>query len=175
MMKMFSKKKANIKARRIWLVFALLLTANYGSDAANGLYPFSNYIIFVVLCWVPFSIGDILLRLKGKSTDLYKYDLVIGYGIFLYLCILHNSFTNCIYLCASCHKPSGSLQNRSFMIRCGIANTLVIIGSALYRGVVLGCNSAADIKNYQLQVSCIVLCYICYVLSIRHLNESDGL
>lgn len=39
------KEKANIKARRIWLVFALLLTANYGSDAANGLYPFSNYII----------------------------------------------------------------------------------------------------------------------------------
>ncbi len=36
------KEKANIKARRIWLVFALLLTANYGSDAANGLYPFSN-------------------------------------------------------------------------------------------------------------------------------------
>lgn len=33
------KEKANIKARRIWLVFALLLTANYGSDAANGLYP----------------------------------------------------------------------------------------------------------------------------------------
>ena len=95
------KEKANIKARRIWLVFALLLTANYGSDAANGLYPFSNYIIFVVLCWVPFFIGDILLRLKGKSTDLYKYDLVIGYGIF---------YTNCIYLCASCHKPSGSLQ-----------------------------------------------------------------
>ena len=60
------------------------------------------------------------------------------------------------------------------MIRCGIANTLVIIGSALYRGVVLGCNATADIKNYQLQVSCIVLCYICYVLSIRHLNESDG-
>ena len=77
------KEKANIKARRIWLVFALLLTANYGSDAANGLYPFSNYIIFVVLCWVPFFIGDILLRLKGKSTDLYKYDLVIGYGIFI--------------------------------------------------------------------------------------------
>ena len=62
------KEKANIKARRIWLVFALLLTANYGSDAANGLYPFSNYIIFVVLCWIPFFIGDILLRLKGKST-----------------------------------------------------------------------------------------------------------
>ena len=168
------KEKANIKARRIWLVFALLLTANYGSDAANGLYPFSNYIIFVVLCWVPFFIGDILLRLKGKSTDLYKYDLVIGYGIFY-------TFVSCTTaspIAFTYVLPVTSLlvlyKNRSFMIRCGIANTLVIIGSALYRGVVLGCNSAADIKNYQLQVSCIVLCYICYVLSIRHLNESDG-
>ena len=32
------KAKANIKARRIWLVFSLLLTANYGTDAANGIY-----------------------------------------------------------------------------------------------------------------------------------------
>lgn len=104
------KEKANIKARRIWLVFALLLTANYGSDTANGLYPVSNYIIFVVLCWVPFFIGDILLRLKGKSTDLYKYDPCYRIRYLLYLCILHNGFTDCIYLCASCHKPSGSLQ-----------------------------------------------------------------
>lgn len=29
-------------------------------------------------------------------------------------------------------------------------------------------------KNYQLQVACIILCYICYVMSIKHLNESDG-
>ena len=43
------KEKANIKARRIWLVFALLLTANYGSDAANGLYPFSNYFCSTML------------------------------------------------------------------------------------------------------------------------------
>ena len=37
------KAKANIKARRIWLVFSLLLTANYGTDAANGIYPKSSY------------------------------------------------------------------------------------------------------------------------------------
>ena len=76
------KAKANIKARRIWLVFALLLTANYGSDVSSGLYPVNNYIIFVILCWIPFFIGEILLRIKGKDTDIYKYNLVIGYGIF---------------------------------------------------------------------------------------------
>lgn len=31
------KEKANRKARKIWLIFALLLSANYGSDVANGL------------------------------------------------------------------------------------------------------------------------------------------
>ena len=59
------------------------------------------------------------------------------------------------------------------MINCGIANALIIVGAAVYR-YMLGFNSASDMKNYQLQLSCIILCYICYVMSIRHLNESDG-
>lgn len=29
------KAKANIKARRLWLVFAILLTANYGTDTVK--------------------------------------------------------------------------------------------------------------------------------------------
>ena len=78
----FSKDKANIKARRIWLVFSLLLTANYGTDAANGIYPKSSYIIFVALCWIPFFIGELFFRIKGKATDAYRLCLVIGYGIF---------------------------------------------------------------------------------------------
>ena len=60
------------------------------------------------------------------------------------------------------------------MIHCGIANVLSVLISAVYRGVFLGCNSASDMKNYQLQVACLILCYIGYVMSIRHLNESDG-
>lgn len=40
------KAKANIKARRIWLVFALLLSANYGTDVSQGGYPSTNFIIF---------------------------------------------------------------------------------------------------------------------------------
>ena len=42
------KAKANIKARRIWLVFSLLLTANYGADMSNGLYPSSS--ISILFC-----------------------------------------------------------------------------------------------------------------------------
>ena len=168
------KAKANIKARRIWLVFALLLTANYGSDAAGGLYPANYYLIFVLLCWIPFFAGEVLLKVKGKATDIYRRDIVIGYGIFytFVLCTTESPIAFTYIL------PVTSLlvlyKDRKFMIHCGIANTLCIIGCAIYRGLILGFNSATDMKNYQLQVSCIVLCYICYVMSIKHLNESDG-
>ena len=76
------KEKANRKARRIWFVFAILLSANYGSDVSKGLNTASYYFVFLALCWIPIIAGEILLRKKGWETDLYKYDLVVGYGIF---------------------------------------------------------------------------------------------
>lgn len=72
------KEKANRKARRIWLIFALLLTANYGSDTASGLNSPTYYLVFVLLCWLPFFAGRARSADKGWATDLYKYDLVIG-------------------------------------------------------------------------------------------------
>ena len=36
------------------------------------------------------------------------------------------------------------------MVGCGIGNSLIIIGSAIYHVAVLGYNSASDMKNYQL-------------------------
>ena len=167
------KEKANRKARKIWIVFAILLSANYGSDASGGLYPTTSYLIFLALCWLPLIFGEVLLRVKGWATELYRYDLVIGYGIFytFVICTTESPIAFTYIL------PVTSLlvlyKNRKFMINCGIVNSLIIVGAAVYR-YMLGFNSASDMKNYQLQLSCIILCYICYVMSIRHLNESDG-
>lgn len=167
------KEKANRKAHKIWIVFAVLLSANYGSDASGGLYPTTSYLIFLALCWLPLIFGEVLLRVKGWATELYRYDLVIGYGIFYTFVIC----TTASPIAFTYILPVTSLlvlyKNRKFMINCGIVNSLIIVGAAVYR-YMLGFNSASDMKNYQLQLSCIILCYICYVMSIRHLNESDG-
>ena len=167
------KEKANRKARKIWIVFAVLLSANYGSDASGGLYPTTSYLIFLALCWLPLIFGEVLLRVKGWATELYRYDLVIGYGIFYTFVIC----TTASPIAFTYILPVTSLlvlyKNRKFMINCGIVNSLIIVGAAVYR-YMLGFNSASDMKNYQLQLSCIILCYICYVMSIKHLNESDG-
>lgn len=168
------KAKANIKARRIWLVFALLLSANYGSDVSQGGYPSTNYIIFLILCWVPFFAGDLLLRIRGKADDRYRYALVIGYGIFYtFLICTTDSPIAFTYI-----LPVVSLlvlyKDRKFMVGCAIANIASVIISVIYHLVVLGQNTATDQKNYQLQIACLLLCYIGYIMSIRHLIESDG-
>ncbi len=167
------KEKANRRARRIWLVFAILLSANYGADVANHLRGTTYYLIFLSLCWLPIIIGEILLRVKGFATDLYKFNLVIGYGIFytFVVCTTESPIAFTYVL------PVTSLlvlyKNKKFMIGCGIANSLIIVGSAAYR-IMLGYQSAANMKDYQLELACIILCYVCYVMSIKHLNESDG-
>ncbi len=168
------KAKANIKARRIWLVFALLLTANYGTDVSRGGYPSTNFIIFLILCWVPFFAGDLLLRVKGHADDRYRYTLVIGYGIFYtFLICTTNSPIAFTYI-----LPVVSLlvlyKDQKFMVGCAIANIASVLVSIVYHLTVLGQNSAADQKNYQLQIACLILCYVGYIMSVRHLIESDG-
>ncbi len=167
------KEKANRRARRIWIIFAALLSANYGADVANHLRGTTYYIIFLALCWLPVITGEILLRVKGFDTDQYKFNLVIGYGIFytFVLCTTESPIAFTYIL------PVTSLlvlyKSIRFMVSCGIANSLIIVGGAAYR-ISQGFNSASDMKNYQLELACIILCYICYVMSIRHLIESDG-
>ena len=168
------KAKANIKARRIWLVFALLLSANYGTDVSQGGYPSTNFIIFLILCWVPFFAGDLLLRIRGKADDRYRYALVVGYGIFYtFLICTTDSPIAFTYI-----LPVVSLlvlyKDQKFMVGCAIANIASVIVSVFYHLVVLGQNTATDQKNYQLQVACLLLCYIGYIMSNRHLIESDG-
>lgn len=116
---------------------------------------------------------EILLRVKGFDTDQYKFNLVIGYGIFytFVVCTTESPIAFTYIL------PVTSLlvlyKSIKFMVSCGIANSLIIAGSAAYH-ISRGFNSASDMKNYQLELACIILCYVCYVMSIKHLIESDG-
>lgn len=167
------KAKANKKARNVWLIFALLLTANYGSDTANGFHTGSYYLTFLLLCWLPFFAGQILLKVKGMATDWYKFEIAIGYGIFYTFVIC----TSSSHIAFTYILPVTSLfvlyKDRTFMIFYGIANSIIVIANAVLK-YMNGVNSATDMKEFQLQLSCIILCYFCYVMSIKHLNQSDG-
>gem|GEM_PF-477767 len=118
--------------------------------------------------------GDILLKKKGKDNDRYRLAFVIVYGIFyVFLLCTTTSPIAFTYI-----LPIISLivifKDEKFMIYCAVANMLSLIASIAFHILVLGQNTAVDHKNYQLQIACLLLCYIGYIMSVRHLTESDA-
>lgn len=168
------KARANIKTRNVWFLLNLLLTAQYCSNVTKGTYD-SKYIVpFLLLCWVPYVSGSIYLKIKGKNAPFYKFAITIGYGIFYgFIVCTSQTMLSFAYI-----FPVASMfilfKDRKFMIRCGVFNCIMLILASIYRFAILGMNTTADVDNYMLQISCIILSYVCYVMSINHLNLSDG-
>lgn len=168
------KIMANRKAMQVWLILSIILTFAYALDTAKGLHTVPYYIIFLILCWLPFGAGLIVLKVKGMGTPDYKKAIFYGYNIF-YTFVICTSSTKLSFVYI---LPLTSMlilfKNRNYMIRCGIISTVAVTISSFIHYYVYGINSMTDVQDYMLQISCIVLCYSCYVLSINHLNLSDG-
>lgn len=167
------KARANTKAGNIWLILNILLTMQYLSNMTKGTYDQKFIIPFLIIGWVPYIIGVIYTKIKGKSADGYKHILGVGYGLFYgYIVCTSTSLLTFAYI-----FPVASMtilfKDRKFIVSCGIGNVAIVILSTIIK-FMSGMNALADIDNYSLQISCIILCYVCYVLSINHLNLSDG-
>lgn len=166
-------RSANRKAMVIWMTLGIVLSAAYIIEVLKGLRTISYYISFVSVCWIPFFIGLFVLKIKGPATTVYKDVIAVGYGVFyLYVMMTTTSVLSVMFI-----LPLTSMlilfKNRNFMIRCGIANMLVIVAS-IVKNLMAGANSPSDISNYEIQVAAVVLCYVGYILSINHLCQSDG-
>ncbi len=168
------KVSANRKAKNIWMVLSIILTANYGADVSSGLLTPTYYGIFLAMCWIPFFIGFLILKIKGRATPWYKYAVAIGYGIFYaFIVCTSTSPLDFMYI-----FPVASMlvlyKDRNYMILSCVISCISSLASSLVHYYIDGMTAAAQVKEYQLQFSCILLCYICYVFSINHLNKSDG-
>lgn len=167
------KMKANKKARNVWMALSLILSLSYTSDTAKGLHTLSYYAMFMAICWIPFLFGVVVLRLQGAATQYYKFIVAIGYGAFYaFVVCTSESVLSFMYI-----FPLTSMlvlfKDRTYMGWCGIGTLIISIVSSVHK-YMTGMNSASNVNDYTLQASCVILCYICYVVSIDHLNESDG-
>lgn len=82
------KVKANRKARNVWFTLSIILTVSYGSDTSEGIRTGEYYIAFLLMCWIPYLVGLVVLKLKGMAASVYRYVVAVGYGIFiLLLCV----------------------------------------------------------------------------------------
>ncbi len=167
------QKSANQKALVIWMLLNIILSVSYAIEIVKGLRTVGYYIIFMLVCWIPFAVGLILLKIKGRAAQYYKDVVVIGYGI-LYVFVL---FTTHSILAFVYILPLTSMlilfKNRNFMLRCGVATMIGIVASII-KNFLSGMSGAADITAYEIQVASVFMCYVGYVLSINHLNFTDG-
>lgn len=167
------QKSANQKALVIWMLLNIILSVSYAIEIVKGLRTTGYYITFMLVCWIPFIVGLILLKIRGRAAQYYKDVVVIGYGI-LYVFVLFTTHSTLAFVYI---LPLTSMlilfKNRNFMLRCGVATMIGIVASII-KNFLSGMSGAADITAYEIQVASVFMCYVGYVLSINHLNFTDG-
>lgn len=167
------KKSANQKALAIWLLLNVILSVSYAIEIVKGLRTVGYYTVFMLIAWIPFVAGTVILKRKGRSTDIYKDVVAVGYGI-LYAFVL---FTTQSVLAFVYILPMTSMlilyKNRNYMLRYGIY-TMVVVIAAMIKNMILGMRTASDITSYEIQIASVFMCYVGYILSINHLNFTDG-
>lgn len=169
----YFKAKSNAKARTVWLILIAIMTLSYGSETSQGLHSAKYYTTFLLMAWVPFFIGILVLKINGKASSVYKEIVAVGYGAFYTYVILTTDSAIAFGYILPLTSMLILFKDRKYMIRCGIANELIVIVHLILHNV-YGINPNIAQNDYYLQISTILLCYICYVVSIDHLNESDG-
>ena len=138
------KEKANLKAMKVWLALIAIMTLSYGSDLSKGIYTATQYVVFLVMAWVPFAIGLLTLKLKGRATPYYKDVLALGYGFFYaYVVCITDSATAYAYilpltsmlipvsythLVGSVYDPPGRILRQIYRARTGCVPLPVFCG-----------------------------------------------
>ncbi|MCI6813514.1 MAG: methyl-accepting chemotaxis protein [Lachnospiraceae bacterium] len=163
---------ANKRGRIIWLIFSVILTISYAIEVLKGARGVGYYIVFLLMCWIPFFVGAAVLKIKGKNTPLYKHTIAVGFGAF-YVFILLTTTSQLAF--AFIFPVSAMLimfKDQGLLLRCGVGNLLGLI-AAIIKNYSSGMNAPADITAYEIQVFSLILAYVCYFLSVRHLIQVE--
>lgn len=165
--------KANEKARGIWMLLGIVLAAAYALELVRGQREISYYIQFMLMCWIPFIVGATVMKVKGNDTPVFKYVAAIGYGVFYMFVIMTTTSPLAFVYVLPMMSMLVLYKNRTFILQCGIVQLILLIINIIFR-VMGGANEGGDISNYMIQVAGIILCVVGYVVSINHLNATDG-
>lgn len=169
----YFKAEANKKALLIWVLIGAVLTAAYLVEWRKGGRTTEYTIVFSCICWLPIIATFLLLRIRGWGFVHCKHMIAIGYFTF-YFFVLFTAFDHITFAYIF---PVVSMlmlyKDRGLMIRCGIANALVV-SAALIKELQTTGLTPEDIVSYEIQFGCILLAYVGYTWAINHLAKSDG-
>jgi len=167
------KISANKKAMYMWLLTAVILSAAYTIELIKGDRTPAYYTAFMLICWIPFILGVVFLKIKGMDTTWYKETITVGYGIFYGFTVV-TSDTNLTF--AYIFPVICMLmlyKDKALFKRVSVLNTVLIIANFIITKTI-GNPESLSMAEFEIQLGVIVLSYIAYVLAIDHLQKSDG-
>ena len=164
-------KSSNKKAMAMWIFIGIVLTAAYTLEVVKESRSVPYYCIFLVFCWVPFIVGLIVLKVMGMGTWLYKYVIAIGYGAFYTFVLMTTNTTLAVMYILPVVSLLALYKNRNLMIECFVVN-MIILGIYVVKSYMTGMNTAKNITDFEIQVAATALCYVGYILSSTHGENS---
>jgi len=162
----YFKKQANKNTLLMWTTLNVIFTVLYILEMIKGGRTPQYLAVFLSLCWIPYLIGLIVLKIKGFDTPIYCEIVSAGYGI-LYFFVLMTTKTNVTY---GYIFPVASLlvlyKKRKLLIRWGILNILILLAYLIK-------NNFHDITDAEIQIGVTLLCYVAYDIAIRHMTRTE--
>ena len=164
---------ANKKAMLMWVMMMVVLSATYFLEVRKGQKTPGFFLIMELICWIPFIIGLIVLKIRGWHSKVYHYIVGIGYGLFYLYVMMTAPGTLAFTYVFPLISMLIIYKDKKFILRCGVLNVL-ILGYTIVRNYMNGMNTPADIGNFEIQIGVTLFCYVGYVIAINHMSNSDN-
>ncbi len=170
----YFKAKANKRARVTWLTMMIIVTIYYLGKFYSGYIAPSGLIFFSVIGWTEYFIGRIMLRIKGKDYDRYKW--IVAFGYLIYFAFIEGiALDEVSYIFILPMISILILYKDPKLIKIMMWSTLaVLVAINLYKGWAMDMMEFVSSADCALQFAIILCCYACTNMAIKHLIESDG-
>lgn len=170
----YFSKKANYRALIMWAVLLFVASAYYGVEWMWNVHTTRWYIVLLTIGWLGFAAGTVGLKILGGETKKFRTILIIGYGLFYLFLVGSTSSQLSFVFCMPLITSITLYKDVKFLARVGIETTIVMLMAIMYKYFSRGMNSQADVLMYMVQMVCTVTCFLSGIMSIRHLQQSDG-
>ena len=171
----YFKAKANRRAGTTWLVLLIMTNIYYGTKVLSGEFMNMNWLVTMgVIGWITYLVAGILLKVKGMDFGGYRYIMGFGYLIF-WAFIAWTALDQVSYIFVLPLISVIVLYKDKKYIRVMMWSTLFILfTSNLYKGWAKDMMEFVSSVDCAIQFGVVIVCYVCTIMGIRHLLESDG-
>lgn len=171
----YFRAKANKRAGTTWLVLLIFVSIYYGSKASVGNWDGTTWKICLgVIGWGTYTVAGLLLKFKGMDFKGYRY--IMGYGYLLFFAfIAWTALDEVSYIFVLPLISALVLyKDRKYIKTMMIATLFILISSNMYKGLAKDMMEFVSSMDCAMQFVLVICCYACTLMSVKHLEESDG-